>query len=149
MIILLSYRITDDGAYYFDEKLVDAQGHQGPLAASSAVVCGITSFATVSAENLNVCCVAHVISFFNFMKIILDKTLLYDVQLPGDKILGLARFFLGIGVPGNAKDLYYQVEALASLENNRCGCKIYFIFLFSNFFCICFVSVKCCVFGFC
>ncbi|PHU17970.1 Dolichyl-diphosphooligosaccharide--protein glycosyltransferase subunit 2 [Capsicum chinense] len=82
----------DDGAYYFDEKLVDAQGHQGPLSASSAVVCGITSFATVSAENLN---------------------------LPGDKILGLARFFLGIGVPGNAKDLYYQVEALASLENNR------------------------------
>ncbi|PHT48359.1 Dolichyl-diphosphooligosaccharide--protein glycosyltransferase subunit 2 [Capsicum baccatum] len=82
----------DDGAYYFDEKLVDAQGHQGPLSASSSVVCGITSFATVSAENLN---------------------------LPGDKILGLARFFLGIGVPGNAKDLYYQVEALASLENNR------------------------------
>ncbi|KAM3281760.1 dolichyl-diphosphooligosaccharide-protein glycosyltransferase subunit 2 [Capsicum chacoense] len=82
----------DDGAYYFDEKLVDAQGHQGPLSASSAVVCGITSFARVSAENLN---------------------------LPGDKILGLARFFLGVGVPGNAKDLYYQVEALASLENNR------------------------------
>ncbi|KAM3344645.1 dolichyl-diphosphooligosaccharide-protein glycosyltransferase subunit 2 [Capsicum galapagoense] len=82
----------DDGAYYFDEKLVDAQRHQGPLSASSAVVCGITSFARVSAENLN---------------------------LPGDKILGLARFFLGIGVPGNAKDLYYQVEALASLENNR------------------------------
>ncbi|KAK4373065.1 hypothetical protein RND71_008449 [Anisodus tanguticus] len=82
----------DDGAYYFDEKLVDAHGHQGPLSTSSAVVCGITAVAAVSAENLN---------------------------LPGDKILGLARFLLGVGVPGNAKDLYYQIEALASLENNR------------------------------
>ncbi|KAH0669936.1 hypothetical protein KY290_026679 [Solanum tuberosum] len=82
----------DDGAYYFDEKLADAHGHQGPLSASSAVVRGITAFAAVSAENLN---------------------------LPGDKILGLARFLLGAGVPGNAKDLYYQIEALASLENNR------------------------------
>ncbi|XP_070030469.1 dolichyl-diphosphooligosaccharide--protein glycosyltransferase subunit 2-like isoform X3 [Nicotiana sylvestris] len=82
----------DDGAYYFDEKLVDAHGHQGPLSASSAVVRGITAFAAVSAEKLN---------------------------LPGDKILGLARFLLGAGVPGNAKDLYYQIDALASLENNR------------------------------
>lgn len=63
MIILLSYHITDDGAYYFDEKLADAHGHQGPLSASSAVVRGITAFAAVSTENLNVCCVAHVIFF--------------------------------------------------------------------------------------
>ena len=41
------------------------------------------------------------------------------LQLPGDKISGLAKFFLGIGVPGNAKDLYYQIDALACLESNR------------------------------
>lgn len=41
------------------------------------------------------------------------------MQLPGDKILGLARFFLGVGIPGNAEDLFYQLDALDSLENNR------------------------------
>lgn len=40
-------------------------------------------------------------------------------QLPGDKILGLAKFFLGIGIPGDAKDFFNQVESLALLENNR------------------------------
>lgn len=63
MIIFLLYHVADDGAYYFDDKLVDAHGHQGPLSASSAVVRGITAFAAVSAENLNVCCVVHVIFF--------------------------------------------------------------------------------------
>ncbi|KAK4369200.1 hypothetical protein RND71_012992 [Anisodus tanguticus] len=82
----------DDGSYYFDEKLVDAHGHPSPLSASSAVVRGITAFGTASDEDLN---------------------------LPGDKILGLARFFLGVGIPGNAEDLFYQLDALASLENNR------------------------------
>ncbi|XP_016509756.2 dolichyl-diphosphooligosaccharide--protein glycosyltransferase subunit 2-like isoform X2 [Nicotiana tabacum] len=82
----------DDGAYYFDEKLVDAHGYQSPLSASSAVVRGITAFAIASDEDLN---------------------------LPGDKILGLARFFLGVGIPGKAEDLFYQLDALASLENNR------------------------------
>ncbi|XP_060172296.1 dolichyl-diphosphooligosaccharide--protein glycosyltransferase subunit 2-like isoform X2 [Lycium barbarum] len=80
------------GAYYFDQKPVDAHGHQSPLSASSAVVRGITAFATVSDEDLN---------------------------LPGDKILGLARFFLSVGIPGSAEDLFYQLDALASLENNR------------------------------
>lgn len=40
-------------------------------------------------------------------------------QLPGDKILGLAKFFLGIGVPGDAKDFVNQVEPLALLESKR------------------------------
>ncbi|KAL3647727.1 proteasome regulatory particle base subunit [Castilleja foliolosa] len=82
----------EDGTCYFDEKLVDARGHQGPLSASASVVRGITAFAVVTNENLN---------------------------LPGDKILGLAKLFLGIGIPGSAKDLYYQIDALASLENIR------------------------------
>ncbi|XP_011080069.1 dolichyl-diphosphooligosaccharide--protein glycosyltransferase subunit 2 [Sesamum indicum] len=82
----------DDGTCYFDEKLVDARGHHGPLSASASVVRGVTAFAAVTSESLN---------------------------LPGEKILGLAKFFLGIGVPGGAKDLYYQILALACLENIR------------------------------
>ncbi|KAL8101174.1 dolichyl-diphosphooligosaccharide--protein glycosyltransferase subunit 2 [Apium graveolens] len=82
----------DDGAYYFDEKLLDASGHHGPLSASSSVVRGLTAFAHATSTSLN---------------------------LPGDKISGLAKFFLGIGVPGNAKDLYYQIDGLACLESNR------------------------------
>ncbi|KVI12342.1 Ribophorin II [Cynara cardunculus var. scolymus] len=71
----------DDGAYYFDDKVIDASGHQGPLSATSAVVRGLTTFASTSGT-LNV---------------------LYTI--PEEKILGLARFFLGVGVPGNSKDL--------------------------------------------
>lgn len=41
------------------------------------------------------------------------------LQIPGDKILGVAYFFLGIGVPGNTKDLFNQIESLACLENNK------------------------------
>lgn len=40
-------------------------------------------------------------------------------QLPGDLILGLAKFFLGIGIPGDAKDFFNQVESLSFFENNR------------------------------
>ncbi|KAA8543380.1 hypothetical protein F0562_021125 [Nyssa sinensis] len=82
----------DDGAYYFDEKLADAHEHQGPLSATSSVVRGLTAFATATSESLD---------------------------LPGDKILGLAKFFLAIGVPGDAKNLYNQIDALACLESNR------------------------------
>jgi len=80
----------DDGAYYFDDKHIDASGHQGPLSATSAVVRGLTAFAATSGS----------------------------LNIPEDKILGLARFFLGIGIPGNSKDLYYQIDALSCLENN-------------------------------
>ncbi|XWS31409.1 hypothetical protein CRYUN_Cryun23aG0073100 [Craigia yunnanensis] len=82
----------DDGALYFDDKLVDGHEHQGPLSTTSSVVRGLTAFATVTAGSLN---------------------------LPGDKILGLAKFFLGIGVPGDAKDFFNQIDSLAFLESNR------------------------------
>ncbi|XP_071721600.1 dolichyl-diphosphooligosaccharide--protein glycosyltransferase subunit 2-like [Rutidosis leptorrhynchoides] len=80
----------DDGAYYFDDKHIDVSGQNGPLAATSAVVRGLTAFSSVSG----------------------------GLNIPEDKILGLARFFLGIGTPGNSKDLYYQIDALSCLENN-------------------------------
>lgn len=82
----------DDGAFYFDEKLVDANEHQGPLSTTSSVVRGLTAFAAVTTGSLN---------------------------LPGDKIVGVAKFFLGIGIPGDAKDLFNQVDSLAHLESNR------------------------------
>ena len=43
------------------------------------------------------------------------------MQLPGDKIVGLAKFFLGVGIPGDAKDFFNQIDALACLEDNRQG----------------------------
>ncbi|XP_057798123.1 dolichyl-diphosphooligosaccharide--protein glycosyltransferase subunit 2 [Salvia miltiorrhiza] len=82
----------DDGTCYFDEKLVGARGHQSPLSASASVVRGIAAVAAATSENLN---------------------------LPGEKILGLAKFFLGVGIPGSSQDLYHQIDALSYLENIR------------------------------
>lgn len=48
-----------------------------------------------------------------------SNTLVLCLQLPGDKILGLAKFFLSIGIPGDTKDFFNQIDSLASLENNR------------------------------
>ncbi|KHN02493.1 H/ACA ribonucleoprotein complex subunit 3-like protein [Glycine soja] len=84
----------DDGTFYFDEKFVGGSEHQGSLSTTSSVVQGVTAFAAVTSGKIN---------------------------LPGDKILGLANFFLGIGIPGDAKDYFNQVESLALLENNRQG----------------------------
>ncbi|KOM35242.1 hypothetical protein LR48_Vigan02g139200 [Vigna angularis] len=82
----------DDGTFYFDDKFVGGEEQRGSLSATSSVVRGFTSFAAVTSGEIN---------------------------LPGDIILGLAKFFLGIGIPGNAKDFFNQVESLAVLENNR------------------------------
>ncbi|KAL5222552.1 hypothetical protein ABZP36_027265 [Zizania latifolia] len=82
----------DDGAFYFDEKHVDATEYKGPITTSASVVRGVTSFANVASGKLNI---------------------------PGEKILGLAKFFLGIGLPGSAKDCFNQIESLSFLENNR------------------------------
>ncbi|KAL4360964.1 hypothetical protein GQ457_04G027120 [Hibiscus cannabinus] len=90
----------DDGALYFDDKLVDGHDHQGPLATTSSVVRGLNAFAAVSDGSHN---------------------------LPGNKTLGLANFFLGIGVPGDAKDLFNQIDSLACLESNRQGFPLAFL----------------------
>ncbi|WJX84383.1 hypothetical protein P8452_66964 [Trifolium repens] len=83
---------TDDGTFYFDEKFGGGREHQGSLSTTSSVVRGVTSFAAVTSGK---------------------------IDLPGDKVLGLAKFFLGIGVPGSAKDFLNQVESLALLESKR------------------------------
>lgn len=82
----------DDGTFYFDEKHVDASEYKGPITTSASVVRGVTSFANVVSGKLNI---------------------------PGEKILGLAKFFLGIGLPGSSKDCFNQIESLSLLENNR------------------------------
>ncbi|GAB2290130.1 proteasome regulatory particle base subunit [Dionaea muscipula] len=82
----------DDGALYFDGKLVDTHEYQGPISISSSVVRGLMAFADVTSGTINV---------------------------PGDKILGLAKFFLGVGIPGNSHDFYNQIDSLASLESNK------------------------------
>lgn len=41
------------------------------------------------------------------------------MQIQGDKILGLAKFFLSIGIPGSSKDLFNQIDSLSCLEKNR------------------------------
>ncbi|KAL5136757.1 Dolichyl-diphosphooligosaccharide--protein glycosyltransferase subunit 2 [Glycine soja] len=82
----------EDGTFYFDEKYVGGHEQRGSLSTTSSVVRGVTAFAAVTSGKIN---------------------------LPGDKILGLAKFFLGIGIPGDAKDFFNQVESLAFLESNR------------------------------
>uniref|UniRef100_A0A7N0UMP6 Dolichyl-diphosphooligosaccharide--protein glycosyltransferase subunit 2 n=1 Tax=Kalanchoe fedtschenkoi TaxID=63787 RepID=A0A7N0UMP6_KALFE len=82
----------DDGSFYFDEKSVGSASYQDPLSTTSAVIRGVTAFSNVVSGGLN---------------------------LPSNKILGLARYLLGIGVPGDAKDFFNQIDSLASLENNR------------------------------
>ncbi|XP_010529362.1 PREDICTED: dolichyl-diphosphooligosaccharide--protein glycosyltransferase subunit 2-like [Tarenaya hassleriana] len=82
----------DDGALYFDEKFIEAQENQGPLSTTASVVRGLAAFAATTSAKLD---------------------------LPGDKVIGLAKFFLGVGIPGDAKDFFNQVDALACLEDNR------------------------------
>ncbi|GJM92118.1 hypothetical protein PR202_ga08549 [Eleusine coracana subsp. coracana] len=82
----------DDGTFYFDEKHVDANEYKGPITTSASVVRGVVSFGSVASGKLDI---------------------------PGDKILGLAKFFLNIGLPGSSKDCFNQIEALSILENNR------------------------------
>ncbi|CAJ1900504.1 unnamed protein product [Sphenostylis stenocarpa] len=82
----------DDGTFYFDEKFVGGREHHGSLSTTSSVVRGVTASAAVISGKVN---------------------------LPGDKVLGLAKFFLGIGIPGDAKDFFDQVESLALLENSK------------------------------
>lgn len=51
-------------------------------------------------------------------------------QLPGEKVLGLAKFFLGVGIPGSAQDFFHQIDALGCLENIR---QVFWTFTFFSF----------------
>ncbi|CAF2130559.1 unnamed protein product [Brassica rapa] len=92
-----------DSIQKYDDGTFYFDGSEGPISTSASVIRGLTSFAASESTGLN---------------------------LPGDKIVGLAKFFLGVGIPGDAKDFFNQIDALACLEDNRQG---YFhaIYLFS------------------
>ncbi|KAI3526600.1 hypothetical protein L1887_05857 [Cichorium endivia] len=84
-------KLFDNIDKYDDGAYYFDDQHEGPVSATSSVVRGLTAFASASGS----------------------------LNIPGDKILGLARFFLGIGIPSNSKDLYNQIDALACLDQNR------------------------------
>lgn len=55
---------SDDGTFYFDEKIVGAHEHQGSLSTTASVVRGLTAFAAVISEKLNVCEVLGLLFYF-------------------------------------------------------------------------------------
>ncbi|KAJ8479209.1 hypothetical protein OPV22_022936 [Ensete ventricosum] len=87
-----SIKSYDDGTLYFDEKRIGDTESRGPLATTASVVHGVTAFAAIVSGKL---------------------------KINGDKMVGLAKFFLSIGVPGSTNDIYIQLESLSCLENNR------------------------------
>lgn len=46
--------VSDDGAFYFDEKTVRGSEHQGSLSTTSSVVRGVTAFSAVTSGKINV-----------------------------------------------------------------------------------------------
>ncbi|RXH98259.1 hypothetical protein DVH24_010584 [Malus domestica] len=110
----------DDGTIYFDEKVVDLREHQSPLSTTASVVRGLTAFATVTSGNIKV--IGSILNGAFFPALPLQCSFFLENNgVPGDKILGLAKFFLGVGIPGNAKDFFNQIDSLASLESNKQG----------------------------
>ncbi|KAJ0263543.1 Dolichyl-diphosphooligosaccharide--protein glycosyltransferase subunit 2 [Hirschfeldia incana] len=81
-----------DSIQKYDDGTFYFDGSEGPISTTASVIRGLKSFAASESTGLN---------------------------LPGDKIVGLAKFFLGVGIPGDAKDFFNQIDALACLEDNR------------------------------
>ncbi|KAJ4870480.1 Dolichyl-diphosphooligosaccharide--protein glycosyltransferase subunit 2 [Raphanus sativus] len=81
-----------DSIQKYDDGTFYFDGSEGPISTTASVIRGLTSFAASESTGLN---------------------------LRGDKIVGLAKFFLGVGIPGDAKDFFNQIDALACLEDNR------------------------------
>ena len=43
----------------------------------------------------------------------------YSAQIPSENVIGIANFFLSVGILGSSKDTYYVLDALSALEANR------------------------------
>ncbi|KAG7543576.1 Terpenoid cyclases/protein prenyltransferase alpha-alpha toroid [Arabidopsis thaliana x Arabidopsis arenosa] len=76
----------------YDDGTFYFDDSEGSISTTASVIRGLMSFSASESTGLN---------------------------LPGDKIVGLAKFFLGVGIPGDAKDFFNQIDALACLEDNR------------------------------
>ncbi|KAF2585910.1 hypothetical protein F2Q70_00034722 [Brassica cretica] len=81
-----------DSIQKYDDGTFYFDESEGPISTTASVIRGLKSFAASESTGLN---------------------------LPGEKIVGLAKFFLGVGIPGDAKDFFNQIDALACLEDNR------------------------------
>ncbi|KAF3550772.1 hypothetical protein DY000_02009724 [Brassica cretica] len=79
-----------DSIQKYDDGTFYFDGSEGPISTTASVIRGLTSFAAAESTRLN---------------------------LAGDNIVGLAKFFLGVGIPGDAKDFFNQIDALACLED--------------------------------
>lgn len=73
------------------ESYDDGTRHFGPLAATSSVIRGVTAFAAAVPGRL---------------------------KIDTEKIVGIAKFFLGAGVPMDRADAFYAIDALGLLEAN-------------------------------
>ncbi|BBN00575.1 dolichyl-diphosphooligosaccharide---protein glycosyltransferase subunit 2 (ribophorin II) [Marchantia polymorpha subsp. ruderalis] len=83
----------DDGAQYFDENKADKfSGSGGALVVSATVLRGVTALAGVLPDG---------------------------IKVREEKVFGFAHFFLSIGTPDSALEVYYQLDALSALEDNR------------------------------
>ncbi|KAG2291510.1 hypothetical protein Bca52824_038179 [Brassica carinata] len=82
----------DDFFGLLDDGTFYFDGSEGPISTTASVIRGLKSFAASESTGLN---------------------------LAGDKIVGVAKFFLGVGIPGDAKDFFNQIDAVACLEDNR------------------------------
>lgn len=112
--------VADDGSVYFDEKHIDGNEYKGPLITTASVVRGVTAFAAIVSGKVNVRLTNIRCSFLIFVIIgISCLSWKLNFQIPGTKMLGLAKFLLSIGVPGTPKDLFNQIESLSCIENNR------------------------------
>ncbi|CAH2078395.1 unnamed protein product [Thlaspi arvense] len=92
-----------DNIKKYDDGTFYFDESEGPISTTASVIRGLTSFAASDSSGWD---------------------------LPGNKIVGLAKFFLGVGTPGDAKDFFNQIDALACLEDNR---QCYFHALFMQF----------------
>ncbi|CDY65340.1 BnaC03g64370D [Brassica napus] len=75
-----------DSIQKYDDGTFYFDGSEGPISTTASVIRGLTSFAAAESTRLN---------------------------LAVDNIVGLAKFFLGVGIPGDAKDFFNQIDALA------------------------------------
>jgi hypothetical protein len=76
---------------YFDEKNVDPDQYKGPLATSASVVSGVTAFAAVSSEKMNVS--SNLIPFFFILTQIFNVNI-FSAKNVMKELPCIKRFFL-------------------------------------------------------
>lgn len=98
---------ADDGAMFFDDKVVDADEYQGPLSTTSSVVRGLMAFADVASgklavswliyiiRHLHVCWVAQEFAWHIMEIVLLSRNEMCRFQ--GTKFWDWQNIFLALG----------------------------------------------------